>query len=149
MPISPQELPKMLFRKVVHKDLGVVSMDSSMMQLLMEISENRTLSEAADSIGLSLAELPEVAGRLMQYGLIEPLATQEDNLPRHFMAKMRLLLADAVGPMADLLIDKVLSDLSLTISEVPQKQADRAMGMIERVTASSVPPCGGASPSVL
>ena len=123
MDLSVRELQRLFFRKVVNNDLGRVSIDGDMMRLLVAIDENLDMNQVARKAQMDLETLEETLSKLAQLGLIERVEKQVSMLGPGFIQAVRENLAVAVGPLADILIEDVLSELELIESEIPTYMA--------------------------
>lgn len=120
MALTTRDFPRLYFRKVIRDDLGRVSVDADMMRLLMVIDENKNVTQIAKESGMKLANLETALTNLINVGLVERVEKAIDYLNKNFLEELRENLVIALGPMADLIIEDILDDMGLSVSEIPK-----------------------------
>lgn len=126
MTVSRHDLLKLAYKKHVEGDTGVVSMDGHMMRLLMELRDGEPIVEAAKRAGMDAASLRETLEKLLHAKLIVPLAPAgDDTVGEAFAHALHHDLAAAVGPMADFLLTKAMTELGVAgkIAGIPRAKA--------------------------
>jgi len=118
------------YRKRIRRDLQSVSLNADMIRLLLVIDERKSLYQISAEAEMDAATFKRTLGRLLEQGLVEPV--QRDALPldRTFLQAMRLNLSRLIGPMAEILIDEVTTEMGLSPSHIP---ADQAAEIINRL----------------
>jgi len=118
------------YRKRIRRDLQSVSLNADMIRLLLVIDEHKSLYQISAEAEMDAATFKRTLGRLLEQGLVEPV--QRDALPldRTFLQAMRLNLSRLIGPMAEILIDEVTTEMGLSPSHIP---ADQAAEIINRL----------------
>ena len=114
---------KMFFRKVALPDGGKISLNADMIRLLMAIDENKDLSRISNEIGMDTSVLNETLSRLLKLKLIESVEKKAQFLNNKFIESLRTNLSQAVGPMAQIIIEDTVADMGLKMSEIPEHQA--------------------------
>jgi hypothetical protein len=118
------------YRKRIRRDLQSVSLNADMIRLLLVIDERKSLYQISAEAEMDAATFKRTLGSLLEQGLVEPV--QRDTLPldHTFLHAMRLNLSRVIGPMAEILIDDVMAEMSLSPSHIP---ADQAAEIINRL----------------
>lgn len=111
------------YRKVIRKDQNQVSLDADMIRLLIAIDENKSLYQIADEVDMRADILKANLEKLLQQGLIEPVKKDLPVLDRIFLQALRINLSKVIGPMSEILIDEVVSEMKLTSPGIPVDQA--------------------------
>lgn len=111
------------YRKVIRKDGDQISLDADMIRLLIAIDENKSLYQIAEEVEMEAATLKENLSKLLEQGLIEPVRRELPVLDKIFLQALKINLSKAIGPMAEILIEEVVSDMELTAPEIPVHQA--------------------------
>jgi len=130
MDITPQTLPKLRFRKSVHREKGDVSLDSGMIRLLMAIDERKSLAQVAAELGMDFPTLKNAVSRLLQLGLLEPLEKGSAVLETGFFDTMKTQVIKAVGPIGEFLIEDALADMGLEKNRVPIQKAAELVNLL-------------------
>jgi hypothetical protein len=61
--------------------------------------------------------------KLLEQGLIEPVKKDLPVLDKIFLQALKINLSKVIGPMAEILIEEVVSDMELNAPEIPVHQA--------------------------
>jgi hypothetical protein len=110
------------FRKVIRKDNDQISLDADMI-LLIAIDENKSLYQIADEVDMRADTLKLNLEKLLQQGLIEPLKKDLPVLDRIFLQALKINLSKVIGPMSEILIEEVVSEMEITSPGIPVDQA--------------------------
>lgn len=132
MMISSDELANMVFQRVTRNDHGEFSMDSRMLTLLMEIDGKRSLGEIALKRRLQIKELKSTLSRLLQLKLIMPVQPAVSTIDQDFLNFLRLQLSQAVGPIAEILIEDAIADLGHNLSSFPTNQVAELVDLLSK-----------------
>ena len=132
MDLFTRELPGRFFRKVIRDDMGQVSLDPHMLRLLLAIDENKPIGKIAREVGLNLVSLRETLQKLLRLGLVEPVEKASAVLNGRFIADLREQLAQAVGPMAEVLIEETLDEMRLSLPHIPVHLGADLIGNLAR-----------------
>ena len=111
------------FRKVMRKDSEEISLDADMIRLLIAIDESKSLYQIAEEVDMETTTLKKTLSKLLEQGLIEPVKKNIAYLDRFFLEALRINLSKAIGPMAEILVEDVVAEMDLNISEIPVNQA--------------------------
>lgn len=132
MMISSDELANMVFQRVTRNDSGEFSMDSRMLTLLMEIDGKRSLGEIALKKRLQIKDLKTTLSRLLQLKLIMPVQPALSTIDQDFLNFLRLQLSQAVGPIAEILIEDAIADLGHNLSNFPTNQVAELVDLLSK-----------------
>jgi hypothetical protein len=111
------------YRKVIRKDHDKISLDADMIRLLIAIDENKSLYQIADEVEMEAGALKKNLSKLLAQGLIEPVKKDLPVLDKIFLQALKINLSMAIGPMAEILIEEVFSEMELTAPEITLHQA--------------------------
>ena len=111
------------FRKVIRKDNDQISLDADMIRLLIAIDENKSLYQIADEVDMRADTLKINLEKLLQQGLIAPVKKDLPVLDRIFLQALKINLSKVIGPMSEILIEEVVSEMELTGPGIPVDQA--------------------------
>ena len=123
MDIVGPEKPKVFFRKVERLDSEEICLDADMIRLLIAIDETKEMALIAKEVGMDLTTLNQTLKKLVELRLVEPIKRDSPNLNKRFFIALKMNLSKAVGPMAEILIEDVLTDMELRASAIPKNQA--------------------------
>lgn len=111
------------YRKVIRKDNAAVSLDADMIRLLIAIDENKNLYQIAEEVDMGTATFKKALSKLLNQGLIEPVKKDIPVLDQSFIETLRINLARAIGPMAEILIEDMAEEMEIDPSAIPVNQA--------------------------
>lgn len=132
MALSSSDLLKVVFKRTIKAERGNISFDSDMLQLIAAIDQKKTVSQIANELDMNLLALRNLLGKLLQAGLIAPVKAEDYFIDADFMKELRYQLAVAVGPMADILIEDVVAEMSLTLGAIPVKRSVELLKYLAR-----------------
>jgi hypothetical protein len=115
--------PDVYYRKVIRRDDQEVSLDADMIRLLIAIDEKKSLYHIAEEVGMQAAVFKKTLSKLLQQGLIEPIRKDIPLLDDTFLAALKINLSKAIGPMAEILIEEVSSEMQLNTAAIAVQQA--------------------------
>ena len=123
MEIFSRDVSQMYFAKILGVDLPEISLDGNTMKVLMAIDENKTGSQIAAATGLAMPAFQKCIVTLVKLGVIKTVEKKVEVLGEEFLDDLQSEFASVVGPMADVLIDDVISDMDLSLLTVPVQMA--------------------------
>jgi hypothetical protein len=119
MDILSGDITSLVFRRVALGNIGDISLDSRMLEVLMELDGKKSLGSIAKKTGINIVSLRDAVTGLMKSNLIEKVETAGAFIDKEFMGYLVKQLALAIGPVAEVIIEDAVSDLGLKISEIP------------------------------
>ena len=118
------------YRKVIRKDSDRISLDADMIRLLIAIDENKSLYQIAEEVEMEPAALKKNLSKLLDQGLIEPVRKELPVLDKIFLQALKINLSKSIGPMAEILIEEVVSEMELTHPDIPVHQAAELIAVL-------------------
>ena len=118
------------YRKIIRKDHDKISLDADMIRLLIAIDENKSLYQIADEVEMEASTLKKNISKLLAQGLIEPVKKDLPVLDKIFLQALKINLSMAIGPMAAILIEEVVSEMELTAPEITLHQAAELIAIL-------------------
>ena len=116
------DISKLVFRQVLKSDGGDVSIDGQLLGIFLELDGQKNLGAVAQKAGLNLGEMRTAVTRLLDLELIEPAVRQEAAVDQEFLDYLNRQLAEAVGPIASVLIEDHIADAGYRLSDFPVSQ---------------------------
>ena len=123
MEIGKPGQTEIYYRKVIRRDNDEISLDADMIRLLIAIDENKSLYQIADEVDMEAATLKENLSKLLKQGLIEPVKKDLPVIDKIFLQALKINLSKSIGPMAEILIEEVLSEMELNAPGILVHQA--------------------------
>ena len=118
------------YRKVIRTDHDKISLDADMIRLLIAIDENKSLYQIAEEVEMEASTLNKNLSKLLAQGLIEPVKKDLPVLDKIFLQALKINLSMAIGPMAEILIEEVVSEMELTAPEITLHQAAELIAVL-------------------
>ena len=115
--------PKMYFKKVNRMDNEEICLDADMIRLLIAIDENKDMAQIASEVGMDITTLNTTLSKLLELKLIEHVEKEVPFLDKKFLTALKINLSKAIGPMAEFLIEDVVSNMDMSILKIPKDQA--------------------------
>lgn len=123
MSLTKSELLSTHFKKTATVDIGKVSMDADMLNLLLAIDARLPLSQVAAKAGLSPEKLPATAVKLIKLNLIQPAARKAPAVGAAFIQGLKANMIKAVGPFGEFIVQDALADTGYSENDIPINMA--------------------------
>lgn len=122
----------LVLKRVVNSDLGEVSLDSYMLNTLMQIDGVKTLEDIAHQLKVEMSALKEVVARLDNLNLVELDNSTIPILNDKFFDQLAEYLAVAMGPMAEILIEDEIQSMGIERNEIPTHRGAELVEILAR-----------------
>ena len=132
MTLPTGDLKAMVYRRLQRDDLGEFSMDSRMLTVLMDLDGQRSLDDIARSRGISPQAVQTIVARLVELRLIAPVESIAAYLDADFMAYLRAQMSQAVGPIAEILLEDATYDLNHQLDRFPANRVAELVDYLAR-----------------
>jgi len=121
-------ISSMVFKQAVTDTTDDITLDSSLLNVLLELDGKKNLGIIAQKAGLNMGEIRDVISRLLQLKLVESAAEDILMADDKFFNFLNTQLSLAVGPIAEVLIEDEIANMDHGISSFP---AFRAAELVE------------------
>lgn len=126
------DISRLVLKRKVRADLGEVSLDSEMLQVLMELDGTKNLAQVARSLNMNMKHLRGILNKLQSLQIIEVAKDAMPTLGRDFFNTLSSELARAMGPIADVVIEDEISDMGEVKSSFPAHRAAELVDLLAR-----------------
>lgn len=126
------DLASKVFRRLQRDDLGEFAMDSRMLTVLMDLDGQRSLAQIAQSRGIDTQALQAIVTRLLDLQLIAPVEVAAASLDADFIAFLKMQMSQAVGPIAEILLEDAAYDLGHDLDQFPANQVAELVDYLAR-----------------
>jgi hypothetical protein len=123
MDILPRDISTLAFKRTNLQYDEKISLDGKMLRLLLALDGKKKMAQAALECGLEPNDLRHTLKRLMEFNLVEAAAEENRYLDPGFFEGLKIHMAHSLGPMAEFLIEDVVTGMGHRISEVPVQRA--------------------------
>ncbi len=132
MDMASGDISGLVFKPVVRDDLGNFSLDGHMLSLLMALDGKKNLGTISQKTGLSMAAIRDIAGKLLDLKLIEPIESAAAWVDRDFIDYLVAELSIAIGPLAEVLVEDGVEDLGCTLRTLATHRAAALINLLSQ-----------------
>ena len=118
--------------KPLNEQHTMVTLAPQALYLLRYINAERSLGEIAEKQGLSLATVLKAARALLRNDVVAITRHKTTVLEPAFLNALRRLAVHSLGPVADILLEERLLELSLSADDIPKTLAPLLIEVIDR-----------------
>jgi len=129
------DISALVLRGSLKGDRGEFSLDSHMLQVIMQLVGKKNLSAVANSLNIELATMKMVVAKLVKLGLVEVPEPTVPGISREFIEYMISELANAMGPIAEVVFEDEIEPFGGDPTKIPK---NRAAELITRL-ANEIP----------
>lgn len=134
MDIVTGNISDLIFRSIPAKNMGEVSVDSSMLNVRMECDGKKTLGIISQITGISMVDIRPVIVRLLDLKLIEEVLKQATarTVDMAFFEFLKHNLSQAIGPIAEVLIEDEIADMGYGLNNFPPQRVAELVDIISK-----------------
>lgn len=132
MDLSSGGVAGLVFKQAIRGDLGKLSLDGQMLNVLMSFDGKKTLGQVAQQSGINLGAIRPIVARLIKYKLIEPVETQDNVVDQDFMTFLVSQLSVALGPLGGIVVEDGLEDLGYTKTNFPTHRTAELVNLLSQ-----------------
>jgi len=129
------DISTLVLKGTIKGDLGEFSLDSHMLQVLMQLDGKKNLGTVASALNIELATMKMVIAKLVELGLVEKPTPAVPGIRKEFIDFMIAQLANAMGPIAEVVFEDEIQDFGGDPTKIPK---NRAAELITRL-ANEIP----------
>jgi hypothetical protein len=123
-------ISSMVFKQVVTGGTSDITLDSSLLNVFLELDGKKNLGIIAQKTGLSMGDIRDVISRLLHLNLVEPAAENILMADDEFFNFLNTQFSLAVGPVAEVLIEDEIANMDHGISNFPAFKAAELVEML-------------------
>jgi len=129
------DISALVLKGAIKGDLGEFSLDSHMLQVLMQLDGKKNLGTVASALNIELATMKMVIAKLVELGLVEKPTPAGQGISKEFIDFMVAQLANAMGPIAEVVFEDEIQEFGGDPTRIPK---NRAAELITRL-ANEIP----------
>ncbi len=122
MSLSSAGVAGLVLKRIIKEDIGKLSLDGQMLNVLISFDGKKTLGEIAQQIDISVVEIRPIVAKLAQLKLIAKVVANVDVVDPDFIDFLIVGLSQAIGPLGQIVVEDGLEDLGFTQNNFPQKR---------------------------
>ena len=117
------DISALVLKGSIKGNLGEFSLDSQMLQVLMQLDGKKNLSAVANSLNIKLSSMKMVVAKLAELDLVEVPAPKVPGISKEFIAYMIRQLANAMGPIAQVVFEDEIEQFGGDPAKIPKNHA--------------------------
>ena len=129
------DISNLVLKGNVSQDIGELSFDRRTLQVLMQMDGKTDVGTLSRKLKISIADLRPIITKLFDLGLVIPIQKGAAFLTQGFVDRLTDELSDAMGPIAEIVIEDELEAMGGPSLRVP---VSRAAELINRL-ADQIP----------
>ena len=132
MDILSDDITTLVFRRAISVDLGNVSLDGQMLNILSKLDGRKNLGMISREIGTDMSEIRPVISKLLKLKLIEAAEEDIPVLDKDFFVFLTDQLSIITGPIAQVMVEDAIRDIAHGSSTIPVNRAAELIEMLSR-----------------
>lgn len=120
----------LILKRTEKKDLGKITLNGEMFNVLVSIDGQRTLSQIAVQNDLTLLELRPIIIELAKLKLITKVEKNVPVVDQDFINFTISALAVAIGPLGEIVLEEGLEDLGYSTHNFPQEKCAELVNLL-------------------
>ena len=130
MDVLSGNILSLVFKQIVSGGMGDITLDSSLLNVFMELDGKKNLGMIAQKTGLNMGEMRDAISRLLKMKLVESSTENILMVDGDFLNFLNGQLSLAVGPIAEVLIEDEIVNMGHGIANFPASKAAELVEMI-------------------
>ncbi len=130
MELSSGGVSGLIFKQAVRGDVGELSLDGPMLNVLMNLDGKKTLGQVAKQLGIDLATIRSIVARLVKAKLVLHVKATINVVDHDFITFLISQLSVAIGPLGRIIVEDELEELGYTIKNFPAQQTAELVNLL-------------------
>ena len=132
MDILSGDITTLIFRRAISADSGNVSLDGHMLNVLSKLDGRKNFGMISREIGIDMSAMRSVISKLAKLKLIEAVEEEIPVLDKEFFAFLIGQLSIITGPIAQVMVEDVIREMTHGSSAIPVNRAAELIEMLSR-----------------
>lgn len=137
MASGSQRISSMIFQRTFEQTSEGFLLDAQMLRILEQVDGQSTVAQIAGRLGATPIDLKPSLAKLYKQKLIQPVSPEVNPLTAAFFSDMETILANAIGPIAAIVLDDSIQQLGGHRDRFPSTKAPQ---LIQRIAAKITDP---------
>ncbi len=127
---SLQELSEMTFKQSENANISALSLDIKMTNIFWSMDGSRDFKTVAREDAYDLEELAAGVQTLVTMGALEVDRVLAGNVDKGTLDILTQNLSQAIGPMAEILVEDTISDMGHSLSSLPNHKLEQLVNQL-------------------
>jgi len=129
---SSNSLTSKVFKISIRDDQGEFSLNGEMLKVLTALDGEKNLAAVNQSLGMNLETLKDIINKLDKLQLVQEIKASPPLLNAEFMAFLKMQLAQAMGPIAHVIIEDEMQEFIDRTEQIPIHRAAELVDLLSR-----------------
>ena len=121
-----------VFKRSIRDDRGEFSLNSQMLEVLLELDGKKDLAAVNQALGMNLETLKDIIRKLDRLQLVEKVKTSLPVLNAEFINFLKQKLSLAMGPIAEVIIEDEMQEFRNKTKQLPVQRAAELVDLLSR-----------------
>jgi hypothetical protein len=132
MDLSSSGIASMVFKPVIRGDLGKLSLDGLMLNVLMTVDGKMTMEQVAQRTGISLSDIRPVITKLINLRLVESVERAVSIVDIEFIDFLISRMSVAIGPLGEIIVEDGLEEMGFNENNFPSLRAAELVNFLSQ-----------------
>jgi len=132
MDLSSGGVAGLVFKQAIRGDLGKLSLDGQMLNVLMHFDGKKTLGQVAQDLGIEFSAIRPIVARLVKFKLVERVEAVVNAVDQEFITFLVSQLSVAIGPLGGIVVDDGLEDLGFNKTNFPAHRTAELINLLSQ-----------------
>ena len=132
MDVLTGDISSLVYRHVVKNDLQNIALDGQILQVFLYLDGKKNLGQVARSVGMNMTDMRDAIARLIDLDLVETVQRNISSPNRDFFDYLNSQLANAIGPIAGVLIEEEIVEMGHSLSQFPRTRVAELVELLAR-----------------
>ena len=132
MDLSSGGVAAMVFKPVIRRELGNLSLDGQMLNVLMALDGKKTIGQIAQMTGINLADIRQVITKLVNMRLVVSIERAVSIVDQEFVDYLISRMSVAIGPLGEIIVEDGLEELGFNKNNFPSLRAAELVNFLSQ-----------------
>jgi hypothetical protein len=134
MGLTSSDIAALVFKPLINRNIGPVSLDGRMVTVLMALDGQKTLSQVAQATNIDMGELRQIMERLlkMQMATVVNRAVKVKAADGEFIEFLISRMSVAIGPLGELVVKEELEEMGFNKENFPAARSAELINNLSR-----------------
>lgn len=130
MSASSGGVADLVLKRILKEDIGKLTLNGDMLNVLISLDGKKTLGQVAQQTGMSLVDIRPIVVELAKLKLIAKVEQSVDVVDQDFFEYVTSMLAMAIGPLGEIVVEDGVEDLGYSKQNFPQKKCAELVNLL-------------------
>ena len=132
MELSSGGVSGLIFKQAIRGDIGELSLDGQMLNVLMNLDGKKTLGQVAQQLGLDLVTIRPIVAKLVKAKLVSRVEAPVNTVDQDFITFLITQLSVAIGPLGGIIVEDGLDELGYSKTNFPSHRTAELVNLLSQ-----------------